>query len=174
MLLSRIEILKAIKKKGIAVTPFDKSAVGACSIDLRLGNEFMLFRKHGRALFVKEETAVPKKHARKVLLKNNEMLRLKPGQFILGVTKEKIRLSGKYAARIEGRSRFARLGLMVHISSSLVQPGSNNVQVLEIVNLSPVSLILRPGLKICQITFMEASSDHKYQGKFRLQSGIKL
>ncbi|MEK6953629.1 MAG: dCTP deaminase [Candidatus Micrarchaeota archaeon] len=174
MMLSRLDILKAIKKKGIGITPFDKSCVGAVSYDLHLGSEFMLFRKHGRAIFVKEDTILPKNHARKVVLGPHEVLHLKPQQFVLGVTKEKIKLSGKYAGRIEGRSRFARLGLMVHISSSLIQPGSNNVQVLEIVNLSTVPLILKPGTRICQVTFFETSGDEKYAGKFRLQSGIRV
>ena len=174
MLLSRLEILKAIKKKEIAVTPFDRKCVGAVSVDLHLGNEFLLFRKHGRAIFVKEETILPRNHARKVVLGAHEVLHLRPHQFVLGVTKEKIKLSGKFAGRIEGRRRFERLGLMVQISSSLVQPGSNNVQVLEIVNLSTVPLILKPGTRICQMTFYPTSSEEKYEGKFRLQSGIKV
>lgn len=174
MILSRLDILRAIKKKDISITPFDKSCVGAVSVDLHLGSEFMLFRKHGRAIFVKEDTILPPSHERKATLGPHEVLHLKPHQFILGVTKEKIKLSGKYAARIEGRSRFARLGLMVHISSSLIQPGSNNVQVLEIVNLSTVPLVLKPGLKICQVTFYPTSGDQKYSGKFQKQTGIKV
>ncbi len=174
MILSRIEILRAIKKKEIAITPFDKGCIGACSVDLHLGCEFVLFRKGRRAIFVKEETALPKKHARKVSLGPSDVLHLKPGQFILGVTKEKIKLSGKYCGRIEGRSRFARLGLMVHISSSLIQPGCNNVQVLEIVNLSTVPLILRPGLKVCQVVFSELKGEEKYIGRYRLQNGIRV
>lgn len=174
MILSRLEILKAIKRNEIGILPFDKKCIGACSVDLHLGNEFLLFRKGGRAIFVKEDTAMPKAHARKVILKDSELLHLKPHQFVLGITKEKIKLSGKYLGKLEGRSRFARLGLMVHVSSSLVQPGSNNVQVLEIVNLSPVSLILKPGLKICQIVFEEMLGEEKYEGKYRLQQGIKI
>ncbi|MFH0971118.1 MAG: dCTP deaminase [Candidatus Micrarchaeota archaeon] len=174
MILSRLEILRAIKKKEIVITPFDKGCVGACSVDLHLGSEFLVFRKGGRAIFVKEDTAYPKNHAKKVVLGRQEMLHLKPHQFILGITKEKIKLSGKYCGRIEGRSRFARLGLMVHISSSLIQPGCNNVQVLEIVNLSTVPLILRPGLKVCQVVFSELKGEEKYAGKYRLQTGIKV
>ena len=40
---------------------------------------------------------------------------------------------------LEGRSRYARVGLTVHVTASLVQPGSDNHQILEIVNLSPFS-----------------------------------
>ncbi|MFH1257547.1 MAG: dCTP deaminase, partial [Candidatus Micrarchaeota archaeon] len=133
MMLSRTEILRAIKKGEIAITPLDKKCIGAASVDLHLGSEFLVYRKGGRAIFVKEDTVVPKTHLKKVTISGHEVMHLKPHQFILGVTREKIKLSGKYAGKIEGRSRFARLGLMVHISSSLIQPGSNNVQVLEIV-----------------------------------------
>ncbi|MEK6843552.1 MAG: dCTP deaminase [Candidatus Micrarchaeota archaeon] len=173
MMLSRIEILRAMKKKEIRIAPFEKSALGAVTIDLRLGDEFVIFKK-SRAIFVREETVLPKNYARKKLLGPHDVLHLKPGQFVLGITKERIGLCGKIAGRIEGRSRFARLGLMIHVSSSLIQPGSDNVQVLEIVNLSPAPLILKPGTRICQASFFETSGDEKYAGKFRLQKGIKI
>ena len=37
---------------------------------------------------------------------------------------------------LEGRSRFARLGLMIHVTSAFVQPGVSNRQVLEMSNVS--------------------------------------
>ena len=40
---------------------------------------------------------------------------------------------------IEGRSRFARIGLFVHITAGFMNPGINNRQVLEIYNASNVS-----------------------------------
>lgn len=39
------EILKEIKTGNIEITPFDKSQVGPASIDLRLGNEFSMFKR---------------------------------------------------------------------------------------------------------------------------------
>jgi dCTP deaminase len=38
---------------------------------------------------------------------------LKPGETIHGITRERIRLPGDVGGWLEGRSRFARLGLMM-------------------------------------------------------------
>ncbi|MFH1106999.1 MAG: dCTP deaminase [Candidatus Micrarchaeota archaeon] len=169
MILSRRELLKALKAERIRITPFDASCVGACSIDLHLGNEFRIFKKTGKPVIVREDTVFP---SRRVVVRKGGALELKPLQFVLGVTKERIRLSSEYCARIDGRSRFARLGLMVHVSSSLIHPGSDNVQVLEIVNLSPQTLKLRPGTKICQVVFERLSSPAEYHGRFKKQNGL--
>ncbi|MFH1200535.1 MAG: dCTP deaminase [Candidatus Micrarchaeota archaeon] len=169
MTLSRKEILAAMRRGEISIAPFDASCVGAVSIDLHLGGEFAVFAKKNAAIEVCENSVFPSK---KVSASRQMPLRLAPMQFVLGVTRERITLSPKYCARIEGRSRFARLGLMVHISSSLIHPGSDNVQVLEIVNLSPATLLLRPGEKICQVTFEKLSSPAEYHGKFKTQTGV--
>ena len=52
----------------------------------------------------------------------------------------------------EGRSRFARIGLFVHITAGFMNPGINNRQVLEIYNASNVRSVLlsrcSPALKL--------------------------
>ena len=60
---------------------------------------------------------------------------------------------------LEGRSRYARMGLVIHITSALVQPGSSNHQVLEIVNLAPFPLKLHAGMRISQVVFERMESD---------------
>ena len=55
--------------------------------------------------------------------------------------------------KLEGRSRYARMGVIIHTTSALVQPGSDNRQVLEIVNLAPFPIKLSAGMRISQIVF---------------------
>ena len=55
---------------------------------------------------------------------------------------------------LEGRSRFARLGLMIHVTSAFVQPGVSNRQVLEMSNVSGHPLAIHPGVRICQIVLL--------------------
>ena len=74
------------------------------------------------------------------------------------------------SGRIEGRSRFARIGLMTHVTAGLVQPGSNNKQVLEISNMSPMPIALHPGTKICQIILEKIEGKANYTGKFQNQT----
>jgi len=59
---------------------------------------------------------------------------------------------------LEGRSRYARMGLAVHVTSALVQPGSDNHQVLEIVNFAPFPVTIREGMRISQIVFSKLDS----------------
>jgi len=169
MMLSKNEILNAIKKGDINITPFEKKNIGACSVDLRLGNIFRRFKKNKKMFLVKENLN-ENEFSNEIKLKNNEFLTIKSGELVLGTTLEKIKLSSYICGKLDGRSRFARIGLMIHNSSSLVQPEVNNIQVLEIINLSPFTLSLQPGLKICQISFSQLSSPAHYAGKFKRQT----
>lgn len=171
MVLSRNAILAAIKRKDIAITPFEEKNVGAVSVDLRLGDRLRVFVRE-RKTFTIEEAAYfsPSFQKNTKLVKiGKEGYLLKPGHMVLGTTLERIRLCGKIRGELEGRSRFARMGLMVHISSSLVQPGVDNVQVLEILNASPFSLVLKPGERVCQILFERVEGAAEYSGKFKRQ-----
>ena len=117
--LSRDEILKHIKEGRIQIDPFKRENVGPTSIDLTLGNEFRVFKKVRTIFHVKEDLnyeAVTKV----VSVKNGDYLLLMPGELVHGITKETIRLSEDLAGWIEGRSRFARIGLMIHVTAGLV------------------------------------------------------
>jgi dCTP deaminase len=67
--------------------------------------------------------------------------------------------------KLEGRSRFARMGLMIHLTSALVQPGSDNHQVLEIANLAPFPVRLHAGMRISQVVFehLETPTSRPYR-----------
>ncbi|NCN03456.1 MAG: dCTP deaminase, partial [Candidatus Pacebacteria bacterium] len=88
---------------------------------------------------------------------------------IIAITKEKITLPGNICGWLEGRSRFARLGLLIHISAGLIQPGVDNHQVLEITNLSPNTLVLYAGERICQLAFQRCEGEAFYKGRFEKQ-----
>lgn len=51
-------------------------------------------------------------------------------------TKECITLSDNICGWINSRSRFARIGLMSHVTAPFISPGISNKQVLEIFNAS--------------------------------------
>ena len=89
-----------------------------------------------------------------------------PNELVQGITEEKLTLPPTLSGRIEGRSRFARLGLLIHLSSGFIQPGSSGRVVLEILNVSPLPLALHPGTAICQVIIEEAVGAVKYRGIF--------
>jgi dCTP deaminase len=166
MILSKHEILKHIKRGKIKIEPFDSSAIKSCSLDLTLSNQFA-FPK-GKEILVSENIDFNKYFTQVA----KEKIILKPGDFILGITNEKITLPPNIAAFLSGRSRFARLGLQVHSSSNFVQPCISNKQVFEIKNIGKHNLIIKPGLKVGQIIFMKVSGKTGYSGIFKNQTKI--
>ncbi len=166
-ILTKKEILKEIKKKNIIITPFDASAIGPGSVDLTLDHQFRVFTK-GKTYDVRHNSNY---HEITKLTKKKSIV-IKPGEAVLGITKEKIKLSENICGWLEGRSRFARLGLLVHISASFMQPGIDNKQVLEIVNLGHRPLRLHAGTKLCQFIFQTTRGKAKYEGKFKRQKEV--
>jgi len=164
--LSRDEILAAISKREIEITPYVPENVGCASIDLRLGNEFRYYKPGLSVIPVKEDTDY-KQITEKIVVPEGEGYLLLPHEACLAVTLENIKLSPALCGLLEGRSRFARLGLFVHITAGFMNPGIDSHQVLEIFNGSHIPLKLFPGEKLCQFIFMRMSGQATYQGKFR-------
>jgi len=136
---------------------------------MTLGNEFRVFKKVREIFHVKEDVHFDKV-TETIYIKDGDSLLLMPSELVHGITKERIKLPNNIAGRIEGRSRFARIGLMTHITAGLVQPGCDNKQVLEISNMSPMPLALYPGTKICQMIFEEILGEAQYKGMFKDQT----
>lgn len=153
MYMSDVDIKKAMKKGEIKIEPIEEEQIGPASVDLTLDNVWWVMKKKTFPVDLKKvewEELMEKKVANKIVLK--------PGEFCLGITKEKITLADNIIGRLEGRSRYARIGLSVHITSALVQPGVSNRQVLEILNNAPFPVILHEGMRISQIIFARTKS----------------
>jgi dCTP deaminase len=167
MLLTRGSIIEEIKKGTITIEPsIPEDHIQVASIDLTLANTFRVFKRLDNVVNVEESTDY--KDITEEVTK--EVLFLSPGETVLGITREKITLPGNICGWLEGRSRFARLGLLIHISAGLVQPGVSNHQVLEITNLGPSVLALKAGERICQLAFQRCEGSAFYSGKFQGQS----
>jgi len=165
-ILTKNEIKKAIQTGDIKIEPFDETAIGAGSIDLRLGNKFRVFKRAEQVYDVTEEIDY---HDISEAIEADEIV-ISPGETILGITEEKITLAPNICGWLEGRSRFARLGLMIHISASFMQPGISNHQVLEISNMGHVPFRLHAGTRFCQFVFEQTVGEARYEGKFKGQT----
>jgi dCTP deaminase len=169
MILTKDEILKEIKKGKIKIQPFNKNQIGPSSIDLTLGNEFRVFKRRLFAYKVNEksnyETLTRKRKARKYVI-------LQPNEFMLGITKEKITLPDNICGWLSGRTRFARLGIAVHITADFIQPGVSNKQVLEIKNVSHIPLKIEVGTRVAQMILERTEGRAKYTGRFSKQEHI--
>jgi dCTP deaminase len=121
-------------------------------VDLTLSDEWSFFKDSVRRRTVSlDETGFQDAFS----TVRADSVQLEPGELCLGKTLEKITLPSGIIGKLEGRSRYARMGLIIHITAALVHPGSDNHQVLEIVNLAPFPVILRKGMRITQILFEE-------------------
>ncbi|MCX8200251.1 MAG: dCTP deaminase [Candidatus Micrarchaeota archaeon] len=161
MYLSNKDILKEIARGNIEISPFDPKHLSQASYDLALSSEFYVPRKARGEVDVVESTE-PHKLMKKIIAKS---IVLKPQEFCLAKTSEKIRISNSIIGILGGRSRFARLGMTVHVTSAVIQPGSDNHQILEIANLSPFTLKLYAGERVSQVYFerLESPTDKPYK-----------
>ena len=160
MILSDRDIKKALKNKRIRVTPplNLRTQLGSCSIDLRLGKQFRVFNHSKFAFIDPNNPKLVTDMMTEVVLKNNDPFILQPGDFVLATTVEKIELPDDLIGRLEGRSSLGRLGIVVHSTASIFDPGWNGVVVMELGNLGRMPVALYPNMRICSMTFEELSS----------------
>jgi dCTP deaminase len=168
-ILTRDEILREIEANRIKITPFKKNRVGPASVDLHLSQSFRIFRSPRKVIEVTDDTDYKEVTYGK-WLEDGETLLLMPGETVLGITEEKIETPEDISGWLEGRSKFARMGLLVHISASFMQPGISNHQVLEMTNFGPIPLGIKPGVSVCQFIFQKTIGQAKYMGKFHHQT----
>jgi dCTP deaminase len=108
------------------------------------------------------------------------------GQLYLGWTVERIQLPyrSRLAARVEGKSNLARLGLGIHVTAPTIHAGfgyddtnpeflGNPIQ-LEIWNTGPRPIILKTGMRICQLIFeqVDGTPEQGYAGQFAIQGPV--
>ena len=91
---------------------------------------------------------------------------------MLGSTLEYFRFPDNLAGRIEGRSSWGRLGLLVHATAGFVDPGYAGALTLELSNVGRLPIELKPGLRLAQVCFFEMSTpslipyDKKHGAKY--------
>ncbi len=161
-MLSDKDIKSLIDDKKLGVEPFFQKNLGCASVDLTLGNNFIRYTGliDTRSINISHE-----------LFSASELL-LDPGQFVLGVTKEKIRIPNGYYGFIETRGNFARAGISVTCDDGHVDPGTDGLITLEIKNNNNVKVKLFSGDLICQLFLFKLSSQclRMYNGKYMKQS----
>ena len=164
MILTKKDIIEEIRKKRIRITPFTKENIGPASIDLTLSNEFRFFTKNKEIILTEKTDAESM-----TILKKQKKIALGPGEFILAITKEKVTLPQDICGLLSGRSRFARMGLLIDVTAFFIHPGISNRQVFEIKNISHNTIVLTEGLKIAQLILVRTQGKAKYSGKFKKQ-----
>ena len=83
---------------------------------------------------------------------------LHPGEFVLGSTLERITVPDDLVARVDGKSSLGRLGLLIHSTAGMVDPGFDGHITLELANVARLPITLYPSMKIGQLSFMTMTS----------------
>lgn len=161
MVLSDRGLKKALKIGSIVITPSPdpKTQFGSCSIDLRLGNTFRVFEHSRRGFIDPSKKDYSREITREIRVKMGEHFVIQPGDFVLAVTLERVKIANNLMGRLEGRSSLGRLGIVVHSTASIFDPGWNGKCVLELGNLGRMAVSLTVGMRICAMTFEELTSE---------------
>lgn len=178
MILTDREIKTAIKKGVIKIEPppFD-DAYSSTSVDLKLNSELTVFNEEQDGLEIIIDPSKKRDDTEKFLKKlSNQTIISSDGyvlgrnMLVLGYTNEYVdlRVDTKYAARVEGKSSLARIGLSVHITAPTIHAGFDGRVRLEIVNHGPLPIRLRSGMAICQLIFEQTlgTPEKGYAGQF--------
>ncbi len=157
----------------LVITPIlSESQIGDTSVDVRLSNQFIVFRIHKCGVFqpYKTPSANLRKMQERQVVRFGKNFILHPGMLVLASTLEYISMPSNLECQVEGRSSWARIGLQIATASS-IEPGFKGVVTLELSNVGTIPLELYPGVRIAQLLFHDAEpsiekpyvGEHKYQ-----------
>lgn len=160
MILSDSSLRAALEARTIVVEPLEPYQIQPASIDLRLGNHFLVLDEHGTEIITMDKDI----EYREI---NREEIVIPPQSFILATTMEFIRLPHDMTAFVEGRSSIGRMGLFIQ-NAGWVDPGFEGEITLEIFNANSLPIKLTSGRRICQIVFakMDKATLNPYHGKY--------
>lgn len=160
MILSDRDIKKALQTGRIIVKPKPTltEQLGSCSLDLRLGYHFRVF-KHRRQPFVdpfdRESTT---NMTEEIIISRKEPYVIQPREFVLASILEWVELPDDLSARIDGRSSLGRLGLIIHSTAGHIDAGFKGSITMELTNVGMMPILLYPKMRICQLVFEQLSS----------------
>ena len=169
MLLAHSDIRELIQSGALTFHPYlESNQIESSAIDLRLGYNFSSYPNFASNLpetarSIVEQTVDLRDEVRVVefishlrrennrTLQDGQPIEIAPRSLLLAETLEDFSLPNDIAARIEGRSTYARLGLAVHQTAPSVKPTWSGQLTLEIVNNGPFTCRLYPRMRLCQL-----------------------
>lgn len=193
MLLSNKAIFEALEEGRLLIEPepspryateSQKSPYDTTAVNLTLGDTILYLPEASQRTTVNIDFSQPGSipQTLKQLYSEKRIgsdgYRLLPNSFVLAKTHEKITLPLEQkgskpllAARVEGKSSFARCGLLVHFTAPTIHAGFSGTITLEIICLGGYPIHLTPGMQICQLLIEEVVGlPEAYAGQFQGQS----
>ena len=174
MILSDRTLRERLAAGSIRIEPFDEGAVQPASVDVHLGGSFRVFTRHKYSHI---DLAVEQPGLTElVTVPDGASFALHPGEFTLGATLERVAVPADLVGRLEGKSSLGRVGLIIHSTAGYIDPGFEGQITLELSNVATVPILLYPGMRIAQISFLTMTTpaerpyaspglQSKYQGQ---------
>jgi dCTP deaminase len=162
VILSDRSIRAALESGRIEIDPLGDGAIQPASVDVRLEGAFRVFANH-RYPYIDVRADQPGM-TDLVEVPDGEAFILHPGEFVLGSTLERLKLGDDIVAELTGKSSLGRLGLVVHATAGLVDPGWDGHITLELSNVATLPIAMYPGMKIGQFVFsnLDSPAEHPY------------
>ena len=192
MILSNAEIHRALDDRRLVISPQPtprlsmpgaaESPYQTSAVDLRLGEELLVYKPWRQPVIIDLREGGFAKFGVTAMeplrLTTDQPFMLQPRRFVLGRTHERVALpthgtaDSSLAARVEGKSSYARCGMLVHFTAPTIHAGFEGTITLEIINLGEYPISLHPLMPICQLIIEELRGvpfrkDSQFQGQSR-------
>lgn len=153
----------------------DTDQIGAVSVDLRLGYDFLVsIQARAPYISIQQDDYLPgvEHHFRETRRDLGERFVLYPGQIALATTLEYLCIPTRWVADVTTRSSYTRLGIPV---STMLQPGFRGCISVELFNHGNSAIELVVGSRMFQARFFEVGevrgygtlANRKYYGNVR-------
>lgn len=178
--LSDTDILSRLSSGELVIKPIEdmELQIQPASVDVRLDSEFLTFTHQNMRSF-NPLTDTAEQFMNTVTVDGDETFVLHPGDFVLASTIERVEVPTDLIGFVNGRSTLGRVGVVIHATAGLLDPGYTGTITLEMSNLGSVPVELTPNMRIGQLTFTQLQSEcsrpygEERGSKYQNQSGVQ-
>lgn len=160
MILSDRDIRARLARGDLKIGPLEDEQlqIQPASVDVRLGDEFIVYRPSQVVCLDPRDPASLSAAAERIVVAPERGFVLHPGEFGLASTIEEVAIPADLVATVDGRSSIGRLAVVVHATAGFIDPGFCGQITLELSNIGPLPVRLYPGMRIAQIVLHQLSS----------------
>ncbi|QCI24212.1 dCTP deaminase [Buchnera aphidicola (Muscaphis stroyani)] len=179
------DIQEWLDKKKLIITPYPKkNLINGITVDIHLGYTFRIFQNYSVPCInlsnskKNMNSVLSKIMSKEIKFSKRNPFFLQPGVLALFSTLESVSIPSNLVGWLDGRSSFARLGLMIHATSHRIDPGWKGNIVLEMFNAGKITLVLHPKIKIAALSFEFLSNsvlrpyNSRNESKYKEQKGV--
>lgn len=156
--LTDADIIELRKLGFFSIEPFIPDNLQPASIDLTLHNKIEVFEPKNGVIDPSSDDDKYWKSCFRVVDITDDGYDLKPGAIITAQSAELISMPSNLNGIITNRNSLAKIGINANISS-YINPGFKGHKIIVIKNEGPVTIKLKPGLRICQLILFKLNNN---------------